>query len=200
MNPITHLLASWSLGEASRLEARDRSLITWIGIAPDLDALGIIPDMAARRFWPYRSDALWPLSPRASPRPLRRDSAFRCGGKPRAPVGLRSSSGAWRPSIFISCATSPVRAVQRSTTSGPCPTSVPFSEALTFSWSGQWPLNAWQNVAATASLIIFALIRTATAGHSPLSLISARAHKAFTATVQARWRQLRKHAEPQIKT
>lgn len=48
MNPITHLLVAWSAAEASRLENRDRAIVAWVGVAPDLDGLGAIPDVLAR--------------------------------------------------------------------------------------------------------------------------------------------------------
>lgn len=58
MSPITHLLASWSLAEATTLETRDRAIVAWVGCAPDLDGLGVIPDLAAR-FLGYEDTALY---------------------------------------------------------------------------------------------------------------------------------------------
>jgi hypothetical protein len=40
MSSITHLLASWSLADGSRLRARDLTLATWCGVLPDADGLG----------------------------------------------------------------------------------------------------------------------------------------------------------------
>jgi hypothetical protein len=48
MNPITHLLASWSLAEGSGLEERDRAIVAWVGASPDLDGFGAITDTATR--------------------------------------------------------------------------------------------------------------------------------------------------------
>jgi len=48
MNPITHLLLSWSVANTSRLNKRERLLVTVAGISPDIDGLGIIPDILTR--------------------------------------------------------------------------------------------------------------------------------------------------------
>src|SRR5437870_1171049 len=45
MSPITHLLTGWAVANsAPSLEKRDRALVTWAGVAPDLDGLGIIAE------------------------------------------------------------------------------------------------------------------------------------------------------------
>jgi inner membrane protein len=48
MSPITHLLASWSLAEASDLDLADRNLVAWCGLLPDLDGLGVMVDLGNR--------------------------------------------------------------------------------------------------------------------------------------------------------
>jgi hypothetical protein len=67
----------------------------------------------------------------------------------------------------------------------------PISTKLTLYWHLQWPLDGWQNVLTTVLLIGFAVQRTISAGRSPLSLFSQRAHLAVTDTLRSRWQQLK---------
>jgi hypothetical protein len=56
-----------------------------------------------------------------------------------------------------------------------------------FSWSGQWPLNDWKNVALSVLLIVWALWRAVRRRYSPVSLFSARADAAVVRTLRARF-------------
>src|SRR3954451_18839451 len=45
MSPITHLFIGWAVANtAPSLEKRDRALITWASVVPDLDGLGIVAE------------------------------------------------------------------------------------------------------------------------------------------------------------
>lgn len=48
MNPITHFLAGWTLLERTQATRRDGALVALVGMAPDLDGLGIVIDFATR--------------------------------------------------------------------------------------------------------------------------------------------------------
>lgn len=43
MSPITHLVGSWLVAVATTDNPRDRKLVTWAGVVPDADGLGVIP-------------------------------------------------------------------------------------------------------------------------------------------------------------
>jgi len=45
MSPITHLVGSWLVASAVTDNPRDRKLVTWAGVLPDLDGLGIVVDV-----------------------------------------------------------------------------------------------------------------------------------------------------------
>ena len=193
MNPITHLLASWSLAEASGLEARDRAVVAWVGLAPDLDGLGVVPDSFARLFG-LSDPALYGRYHHLLLHGL-------LGALLLPTVGIafsrrRLSAFFWGvAAVHLHLACDFVGS--RGPTSDdiwPIQYLAPFSQALTFSWSGQWPLNAWPNIMFTVVLIGFSFIRAATVSHSPVSLVSTRAHEAFVSTVQQRWRQLQGRA------
>src|SRR5262245_26818452 len=48
MSPITHFLASWTVADGARLRGRDQALVTWCGVLPDLDGLGVLVDWSNR--------------------------------------------------------------------------------------------------------------------------------------------------------
>jgi inner membrane protein len=45
MSPTTHLLASWIVAAKTTDNPRDCALITWAGVLPDLDGLGMVLDI-----------------------------------------------------------------------------------------------------------------------------------------------------------
>ena len=57
MSPITHFLGSWALAEGSPLDDRDRSLLTWCGVLPDADGIGIAVDLMNRLLG--RPETVW---------------------------------------------------------------------------------------------------------------------------------------------
>jgi hypothetical protein len=189
MNPITHLLASWSLAEASDLEHSDRTLITWCGVLPDLDGLGAAVDFGNRilgrpeSFWygQYHHALLHGafgavlIAATLAARASRRGRVFLFG---IAAVHLHllcdfvGSRGRDAADIW------PIRYLS------------PFSERLSIFWSGQWELNAWPNISFTLALLGFTFYRAVSVGHSPVSLFSSRANEAFVGTVRARWHRI----------
>ncbi len=48
MSPVTHFLSGWVLANCTKLNPRDRALVTLASVAPDLDGLGIIPELLTR--------------------------------------------------------------------------------------------------------------------------------------------------------
>ena len=50
MSPLTHLVGSWLIAVATTDNPRDRKLVTWAGVLPDADGLGVIPDVVGSWF------------------------------------------------------------------------------------------------------------------------------------------------------
>ncbi len=48
MSPVTHFFAGWLLANTTPLRKRDKALVVGAGVAPDLDGLGIIPELLTR--------------------------------------------------------------------------------------------------------------------------------------------------------
>lgn len=49
VSPITHFLTGWGVANSvPSLDKRERALVTWASVVPDLDGLGIIADRLTR--------------------------------------------------------------------------------------------------------------------------------------------------------
>src|SRR6266542_6794618 len=49
MSPITHFLMGWAVANsAPSLDKRERAMVTWAGVVPDVDGLGIVADLLTR--------------------------------------------------------------------------------------------------------------------------------------------------------
>jgi len=193
MHPITHFLASWTVGDGTLEASRDRSLVSLCGVAPDLDGLGVLVDGANKvlgrpgtwYFGEYHHALLHGL-----PAALLLPSAFALFARNR----LRTfCMGVVVVHLHYLCDLVGSR--------GPAPDDIwpiaylaPLSDRWTFQWSGQWPLNAWPNLLLTACLMAYAMYRAVRSGYSPVGVIHAAADRAFVETVQRRWRMLRSSA------
>lgn len=178
MSPVTHLLIGWECGHVFGSTARDRNLITWASVFPDVDGFGIIFDVAAKvlglppsHF--YATLHHWLLHGLFGAL-LMTAIAFGAATKKLYTaticlfvvhlhflcdlVGSRgpTSSDIW-PIHYLG----------------------PFSEALTLSWQGQWPLNGWPNIAITLMLIMLVVRQAVRDGISPFLLVSHQANEAF---------------------
>jgi LexA-binding, inner membrane-associated putative hydrolase len=190
MSPITHFLASWSLADVTGLRGRDQALVTWCGVAPDLDGLGVVVDLANSALgrpesWHYGRfhHALLHGLPAAIAIPLML-ALFATNRLRMFLVGVAAVHLHFLCDIVGS----------RGPGVGdvwPLAYLAPFSQRSTVQWAGQWPLNAWPNIAFTLVLIAYAFHRAVEAGYSPVGVFSKRADRAFVETVQARWRALR---------
>ena len=48
MSPVTHFFSGWVLANCAKLDRRDRALVTLACVIPDIDGLGIIPEILTR--------------------------------------------------------------------------------------------------------------------------------------------------------
>jgi inner membrane protein len=191
MNPISHLLASWTMADLARLDRRGRALVTLCGVLPDLDGLGVLIDTGNRilgrpgewtNYGLYHHALLHGL-----PAAVAIPAIAALFARRRLKVFLVGFAAVH---FHLLCDLVGSR--------GPDPTDIwpisylaPFSDRLTLEWAGQWPLNAWPNIAFTIALLGYAFYRAVRSGYSPVGLFSARADAAFAATVRRRWESLR---------
>src|SRR5438094_10352332 len=48
MSPVTHFFTGWVIANCGRLDRRERALVTLACVVPDIDGLGIIPELLTR--------------------------------------------------------------------------------------------------------------------------------------------------------
>lgn len=186
MNVLTHFFVGWTLAEASNLAPRDRAIVTWAGVVPDLDGLAVVPDLANRLLgrpetdFYFRHHHVWM---HGLPAALLTASVAALMGARKKWVALLA---------FLSFHLHLLLDLVGSR--GPTKADIwaigylePFSERLTFAWQSQWALNDWRNVLLTVVLLSLALARAVRRGYSPVSLFSRRADAAVVATLRARF-------------
>jgi hypothetical protein len=187
MHPITHLLAGYVLAETTAKTPRDKAVITWVTILPDLDGIGYLVDLVAlysdvpqthyyetfHRLWGHGLPAavviclLFVPWYHRSPKVL---LAVFASVHLHFALDLLGSRGELSGTIW------------------PIYYLAPFSpETLILSFPYQWPLGGWQNASITLALIGFGLWRGWSTGYSPLSLLSKRADQALIRSLRSRF-------------
>jgi len=48
MSPVTHCLTGWVLANAADLSSRDRAIVTFAAVIPDVDGLGVFAEIVTR--------------------------------------------------------------------------------------------------------------------------------------------------------
>ena len=185
MSPITHFLTGWIVANASdSLNPRERAMITVAGVAPDLDGLGIIPEVLTRNsahpllWW---SEYHHVLGHNLGFSFTLTAIAFLVAVRRWLTAGLVFLSF----HLHLLCDLVGSRGPDGN--QWPIPYLLPFSNAWQLTWRGQWELNAWPNFAFTgvALLVVFALAWKR--GYSPLEMVSASANKSFVETLRRRF-------------
>jgi len=186
MNPITHALSGWCLAEAvPALTRRDRAIVVASAVAPDLDGLGMLPEMLTRD---SRDPLLWWTDYHHT---LGHNLLFAvvC-----AAIGALFADARNRVRVallaFLAVHVHLIEDVIGSRGPDgyqwPIPYLYPFSD-FTISWDGQWFLNAWQNFAITIALLVATFVLAWWRRYSPVGLFSRRADAVFVTTLRRRF-------------
>jgi len=207
MSPVTHFLAGWLLasvsptGRPSTLTRREKALVVAAAVAPDLDGLGIIPELLTRN---TSHPLLWFSEYHHSLHTLAFAlfctlAAYIIAG-PMAdftfgPViqgrRLPSHPGLTAFLVFVSfhlhLLCDIIGACGPDGDQWPIPYLKPFSNTLQLTWHGQWALNAWQNFAITGIFLLATFWIAYKYGCSPLELISEPGNRAFARTLRQRF-------------
>jgi hypothetical protein len=189
MNPITHLLISWTVAESARLERRDRFLVTGAGVLPDIDGLGIVAELATK----------------GSDQPLYWWSEYHhvlghnIGFALVTALAVGSLAQRRLLSLVLAVLTFHLHLLGDLVGSRgpdgyqwPIPYRLPFSTSWQLTWSGQWELNAWPNVFLTAGLLAAALYLAWRRGYSAVELVSRKADRVFIDTLRKRFGEPRR--------
>lgn len=188
MNPVTHLLAGWIIADEFKLKGRDRALVAWSCVVPDLDGIGYVIDFASNAFgrpettyyefyhhdWGHGLPAALLLiiiviflAEEKRKTTMLAFLTFHLhllmdliGSRGSNPIDI------W-PVYYLS----------------------PLSEKLTIFWSDQWPLTSWQNTTLTIILMLYCCYIAIKRNYSPVSLFSKRADVVFVEVLQERFKR-----------
>ena len=184
MNVLTHFLAGWALSLPPDLERRDRALIVFASVAPDLDAVVLVGDLARGRalddcvlFATYHHVLGHNILFAAL-------TVFGCVllARRKALVG-----GLSLLAIHLHFLCDIVGSRGPDGSQWAIPYLLPFSKAWNPAVGWQWALNAWPNIVFTIALLALALYAAWTRGCSPVGLFSERADRALVSTLRHRF-------------
>ena len=204
MSPVTHFLAGWLLAsirskDTPLLTRREKALVVAAAVAPDLDGLGIIPELLTRnsshpllwfsRYHHSLHNLGFALLCTAAAFLIANQSNFAFGPAIR---GRRIPTHPWLTAalVFLSfhlhllCDLLGSRGPDGD--QWPIPYLAPFSNALQLTWQHQWALNGWQNFSFTLLLLIVTLLIAWKFASSPLELFSGQANHSFVQVLRRR--------------
>src|SRR6266498_844020 len=185
MSPITHFLMGWGVANsASSLTKRERAMVTWSSVVPDLDGLGII----AEKLTLSSSQPLnwWSNYHHV----LGHNLGFALFVSMVAVIFARQKIKTTLlvfSSFHLHLLADLVGAGGPDGDHWPIPYLLPFSKQLQLTWSGQWALNAWPNLVITAALIGISVMLARQRGFSPLEMLPAKADAAFVRALRNRF-------------
>jgi hypothetical protein len=162
---------------------RERAVIALAGVAPDLDGLGIIPEVLtahSKHPLPWFSEYHHVLG-------------HNLGFALVCTVVAYLLSRSWKTTVlaFLSfhlhllCDLIGARGPDGY--QWPLPYLLPFSSRWQWAWHGQWALNAWPNFAITFALLMATFYLGWRRGFSPLEMVSTRVDRAFVFALRNRF-------------
>jgi inner membrane protein len=183
MSPVTHFFTGWVFANCFELGRRDRALVTLACVVPDVDGLGIIPELLTRN----------------SPHPLLWFSLYHHSlhtlafAVAIAALAFTLAVKKWKTSV-LALLSFHIHLIEDVLGSRgpegyqwPIPYLAPFSSSLLFVWRGQWGLNAWPNILLTIILWLIVLWLAWRRGFSPLEMVSAKADRALVEVLRRRY-------------
>lgn len=188
LSPITHGLLSWTLGERWLPQDRDVALVALVGLAPDLDSLGVVCDLSNAWLGRPATDLYgtlhhWVMHGAAAGLLLSGLAAAAAQDKVR--VGWLALV-AFHLHLLADVVGS--RGPDPSEGIWPVYYWGPFTDqAGVWVWSGQWALNGWQNVSLTIALLMWVFYLAWSRGRSPLAPWAPKAHRALVAALRQRF-------------
>jgi LexA-binding, inner membrane-associated putative hydrolase len=183
MSPVTHFLSGWVLANCARLDRKDRAIVALACVVPDVDGLGIIPELLTRN---SAHPLLWFTLYHHRLHTL----AFALFV---AAVAFALSTQKWTTgaiallSFHLHLFEDLLGSRGPDGYQWPIPYLMPFSSRMQLSWHGQWGLNAWPNVAITVVLLLTALWLAWRRGFSPLEMIPCKADAVFVGALRQRF-------------
>ena len=166
------------------LTKRERAMVTWAGVVPDLDGVGIIAERLTQ-------NSAHPLNWWSTyHHVLGHNIGFSFATTAAAAIFARHKFGA-ALLVFVSfhlhLLADLAGARGPDGDQWPIPYLLPFSNQWQLTWSGQWALNAWPNFMITSVLIAATIVLARRRGFSPLEVFSRKGDLIFVATLRSRF-------------
>ncbi|HTK94433.1 MAG TPA: metal-dependent hydrolase [Terriglobales bacterium] len=186
MSPVTHFLVGWMVANVPRgVGRRERAAIAIAGVAPDLDGLGVIPEVLTRH-------SAHPLNWFSEYHHVLGHNVFFaiivaavCFAVARQRRWLTTLLAAISFHLHLLCDVLGGRGPDGY--QWPVPYLAPLSERWTWTWSGQWALNAWPNFVVTGVCLAATFYLAWRRGYSPVEIVSPRADAAFVGALRQRF-------------
>lgn len=184
MSPITHFFIGWLVASPRKLDSRERALIAFAGVVPDLDGIGIIAEILTKN---SSTPLLWWSEYHHI---LGHNIGF---ALIVTLVSLIFSTNCLLTATltFISFHLHLLGDLVGSRGPDgyqwPLPYLLPFSDSLQMTWEGQWALNAWQNFLITGIAMFLIFFLAHKRGYSIVGIFSKSADKAFVDTLRKRF-------------
>ena len=185
VSPITHLFMGWAVANSvPSLNRRERAIVTWASVVPDVDGLGIITERLTQNsqhplnWWSEYHHVLG------------HNIGFGIVVAVLAAIFARQRIKVALLALFsfhLHLLADLVGARGPDGDQWPIPYLLPFSNKWQLTWSGQWALNAWPNFLITAVLIGAAILWARRRGFSPLEMFSRKADAALVGALRNRF-------------
>ncbi len=185
MSPITHFFMGWAVANSvPSLTKRERAMVTWASVVPDLDGLGIVAEKLTQ-------NSAHPLNWWSEyHHVLGHNIGFAMVVTILAAI-FAERKWVTAALVFISfhlhLVGDLVGARGPDGDQWPIPYLLPFSNRWQWTWSGQWALNAWPNFLIAGALIIVALLLARQRGFSPVEMFSRRMDALIVAALRNRF-------------
>jgi len=185
LSPITHFFMGWMVANsAPSLTKRERAMVTWASVVPDVDGLGIIAEKLTQ-------NSAHPLNWWSEyHHVLGHNLGFALVVTTTAAI-LARQKAATAALAFVSfhlhLAGDLLGARGPDGDQWPIPYLLPFSNHWQLTWSRQWPLNAWPNFLITGALIAASLLLARKRGFSPLEMVSQKMDAIVIAALRHRF-------------
>lgn len=185
MSPATHFLTGWLLANTAAFSRRERALITAAAVIPDVDGLGLVPELLTRN---SAHPLLWFSQYHHSLHTL-----------PFALIvtalSFALSRQRWKTALLVFLSfhlhlfCDLIGARGPDGYQWPIPYLSPFSKSLQLVWHSQWPLNGWQNVGITVVLLFATLWLAWKSGRSPVEFVGEKADARLVTVLRERFRE-----------
>jgi hypothetical protein len=172
VSPVTHFLSGWVFANCFRLDREERALVTLACVVPDVDGLGIIPEILTR-------NTSYPLLWFSEYHHALHTFLFALV----ITLALLVITRRWQVALlgFLSFHLHLIEDLIGSRgpdgDQWPIPYLKPFSERMHLVWQGQWALNGWQNYAITIALLVLTIWIARRKGVSPVEIFSVKADR-----------------------